>query len=308
MNTDDSFTNCLSRLSVTFRGPGGIVGERLSHILQREAQYEQVAAQQTDWFMTLMDSFQDFYIHTFDEAAGHKHVVNIDVCVILAASFYRMRCALIGFYRGYPFDAAASARPLFENASFLGAALHGIVSHDDMFSFADNIDFEVETRAGVANAQRDHLRDINNDIRNKMWGPRSGLDKREQEEIEALIRTFHSHVHRAESTVVELTGEMLKRRALPPLAPVFNLRRANVFATSLVYVSWLLLRVVPFRSYPGDFSEEWKLKYDLLDKSFDCYLHSTQSAVYPAFRRMVQMRFTFDPDDAWKRIKVEPIR
>lgn len=306
MANENEIKKWQDRLTETFRGAGGCVGERLSAVLAAEGRYEVAAIENTHGFTTLLDSFQDFFIQTFDEMRGHEHRKNINVCAILVASWSRLRHAMQGFYRGYPYDAAASIRALFENAFFLGAAINGIVKPDDQFSFANSIDFASTSTAEVFRVQRKHLGSLTNIIREEMHGAKSGLSTTDQIAIDELLRSLHGHVHRTESSIAMLIVESVKTNKLPELLPRFDLRRSLHFAAPMAYACWLLFRVLPFVSSFKDYSSVWRHRYSILDESFREWVRLNNGSTGEAFCRMVDNRFNFDAKTGWANVRVEP--
>ena len=293
-------------LSRMFRGPTDIIGERLCAVHAAERECSLATRDNTHGFTVLMDCFQDFYTQTFDEMVVHSRVKNVNVCSILVASFQRMRCSLLGLYHGYPYDGAAGIRALFENAFFLGAVLNGYVHHGDWYSFLNGADVTPENIDALVRAKRSNDTKTDRKVLQKMRRSESGLSPEDQQGIDQLLQPLNSHVHRAESTIMVVSLDLMQTRSPPSLSPRFDLSRASHFTTPMVYAAWLLLRVLPFVSHPNDFSDDWKTKFATLDDSFQFYIRTTRGSGFEGFCRMVETRFTFDADSAWANVEVEP--
>jgi hypothetical protein len=212
---------------------------------------------------------------------------------------------LIGFLHGYPYPAAGNIRAVFENTFYLGAVLHGVIQHDDLFSFASVIDHDADSTAKVFRTQRDHMRKIEEAVTQFMRGERSNLSPEDQKEIAHVLRLLHSHVHRAESSIVMASLNMVKKRRLPSLSPAFHDKATGHFATYAVLPAWLFHRVVPFLSSPTKFHDVWIMKQKLLDDSFRFYVEKTDAYGASAFCRLLDTRFSFDVDAATERVRVE---
>ena len=304
MTREDTIAEWLDRLARTFRGLGGTIGERLREVRLAEKRYWPTVVAKSYGFTVLLDSFQDFYLQTFEEGRAHDRVKNVNTYAILAASFYRLRYALLGFQSGYPYDAGASIRALFEIAFLLGAVLNGYIPHDALFAFAKDEDFAAAEAEKKMKIHREHVQVLDRQVSRRMRGDQSGLGLKDQQQIARILRLLHGHVHRAESSIAAGSLDMAKKRLLPSLMPEFDERKANSFATHMVYACWLLHRVLPYLSHPMDFSDDWQEKYSVLDHSLWFYVQHTKGEGYEAYCRMVESRFTFDVESAWKHVEI----
>jgi len=306
MSNDETIGEWQKKLESTFRDSSGVVGGRLSSVLNSEKAHAALVPASYAGFTTLMDSFQDFFIQTYEETAVQANTKNVHVWALMVASFRRLRCAMVGLVHGYPYDAGASIRALFENAFFYSAVLHGVAAYDDLFSFASQIDYHTDTPSAISKKQRRHLQALDQTVKSFIWGDQSGLSATHQDEIGQLLTLLHSHVHRAESTIVELSLDMANHKRLPSLGPTFDERAANRFATPTVYATWMLHRLIPFMGDPTALSAEWSAKWQVLDEAFRFYVIKTQGSTCEAICQLVDTRFTFDAEEAYSRVQVSP--
>lgn len=75
------------KLSEAFKGPSGIIGERVRAISHAEKLHRRQSITCFNGFMTLLDAFQDFALQTVDEAKQHGHVLNVFSFAIILAHF-----------------------------------------------------------------------------------------------------------------------------------------------------------------------------------------------------------------------------
>ncbi|HEX3083195.1 MAG TPA: hypothetical protein VHP99_01630, partial [Pyrinomonadaceae bacterium] len=137
-----------------------------------------------------------------------------------------------------------------------------------------------------------HQRSIANLVRKRMIGNESGLSEGDQEIIQSVISSLHSHVHRAESTFVDLYFRLVQGEPVR-LVPEVDLEKASQFTNMSVLAAWSLARLLPGLSQKELFTEQWRHRYEVLDESFAFYLADFEKPIARAFERFIALKLTF---------------
>lgn len=281
------------RIETAFTGPDGIVGQRVLHLADMQNNHRQDVIAHTRGFIVLMDAFQDFALQTMDEALRHEPAPDPMRFAFLVVTLRRFIAALDLFVQGYYFDGASLLRAVWENALYIAAGVHGLVPFNPSFGGLEGVVCKGMSVRAFEKLRKKHRSEVEKVIRDKMLGAESGLSEEDQEKLFSVVWLLHGHVHRAESSFLTVVGEMHERREWPSLAPRFDLYRASMFANTAVYMSWMLLRTLPFVSRMPLFSSEWLTRYDVLDTSFRFWLTSWESKTGPTILRFIDAKFSF---------------
>jgi len=278
------------QIADTFRGPNGLVGERVRQIDLVELTIADGASTDLAGIMTLMDAFQDLIFQVAEECPPELIRSSGIKWTMLAATFQRFRFSLSGFYKGYYLDAAASLRAVFENVMYLGALLNGHINDWDIYPKIDPKTMNDDEIDALAEKTR---RQLERKLRVNMFGSGSGLSKDDQEEIDRFLKLIHLHVHRTQSSIIYMFSDWHDKVAVPSFFPRRNLRHASVFGTTAVFVGWCYLRCLA-GSLCGDHSSpQIRFKVKIMDDSFEAYVRLTQSSSAAATRNMVAQKFNF---------------
>jgi hypothetical protein len=280
-----------NRILDTFRGPTGVSGDKLLQLDQIERDHMQSLYSKAGGYATLMDAFFDFYLQTHLESCDHGSSRNAFEIAFFQATLWRFRASEIIFWRGYYYDAAAHLRSIFENIFYYGAVRNGYVGELSLFeipslSQEDLSDKEKSRLVAV------HQRRIASLVRKKMIGTESGLTPGDQEIIQKVIASLHSHVHRAESSFVDLYFRLVQGEPVR-LIPEVELEKASQFTNMSVLAAWSLTRLLPSLSKKELFTEQWQHRYDVLDESFAFYLADFEKPIARAFERFIALKLTF---------------
>lgn len=301
---EDEIKQWQTKLSEVFRGPSGIIGERVRAISRAEELHRRGSITRFNGFMTLLDAFQDFGLHTVEEAKQHGHVLHVFSFAIVAATLRRLRSALNEFYNGYYYDAASSLRTVFESVLYLGAVGNGYIRLDAMFDAANRIgatEVSVDQRFKI---ERKVQVKIDRTIALRMRGKESGLSIDEQQILERMFTLLHAHVHKASSTVTDHICEMMVDRRIPSIAPILDDHKASIFANNAVCAAWAFTRVLPCLSLLSRFSQDWQKRQGVLEESFHFYLENWEKPLGLAFMRFMEMKMTFT-DESFKRFEAD---
>src|SRR4051812_13468952 len=93
-------------LENAFRGPRGLVGERLCALQDAERRAQDTGIKEFSGFVTTADACFDFAIQSLDLLASPPGVYHLIRTPVLVASVSRMRASYVLFWMGYYFDAA----------------------------------------------------------------------------------------------------------------------------------------------------------------------------------------------------------
>jgi hypothetical protein len=126
-----------------------------------------------------------------------------------------------------------------------------------------------------------------------MIGIESGLTADDQEIIQKVIASLHSHVHRAESSFVDLYFRLVQGEPVR-LIPEVDLEKASQFMNVSVLAAWSLTRLLPSLSEKELFTEQWRLRYEVLDQLFAFYLADSEKPIARAFERFIALKLTFN--------------
>ena len=290
------------RLESTFRGPTGIVGERVLHLCQVEELHRCQIIKKTRGFTTLMDSFMDFAAMTVEEASSHGHTLNVCNFAFNCVAVQRLRVGLKLFYDGYYFDAATHLRTVYEISLYLAAVLRGHFGFDELLSPKKPIDYENTPEKEVLGIHLQHRRKVDRQVRQRMLGKESGLSEQDRDAVEQMFNVLHHHIHYGLSSVFVYVKQMLRNSLPPSLFPKLDIERGSIFCNTIVCASWGVLRVLPWLSLPKVYTRQWQERYGVLNDSFDFYIRGWDKPAGPAFVNLMRLQFTFDPVVAEKQV------
>lgn len=183
-----------------FRGPSGLVGERLVSLQNAEQITQRQGITEFAGFATVADACFDFAIDCLDILANPPGVYHILRTPLIVASIARLRSSYVLFWMGYYFDAASLLRGIFEHAIHLCAAAHGWF---DVSSRFDSGDIDLTEKPLIVAKKMHKLRQAREkEITSQIYGARSGLSIGDQDELAMLVKLMHSHVHETEMHLV----------------------------------------------------------------------------------------------------------
>ena len=106
----------------------------------------------------------------------------------------------------------------------------------------------------------------------------------------------HMHVHRGESNVIHDFLELVRTGSCIVYRQTMDAYLASIYCNGAVLAAWTHTRTLPFLSTPSRFSEPWRQKYDLLDRSFLYYIDGWEKPRRAAFLELIEASFSFKED------------
>lgn len=276
--------------------------ESVAVLSDNEAKHSNQISMEGCGFRVLMLSYQDFAMHTLEEAPKHGHSINAYNYAMNWAAMRRLRCGWNVYDIGYYDDAASYLRSVLETTMYLSCVLKGFFKFQHIHELDNDIDFDTLTVDQFFKATRKHNRRLSNEIRDKVYGASSGLSDSERKDIEVFLWTHHSHVHRSESSVSREVLELINSQRTPPIPPVVDLQKASIFCNAAVLVSWTHFRVLPYLSLPSRYSRGWLEKYRVLEEAFKFYVQEWEKPMKKAFLALIETSYTFDENIVQKHI------
>lgn len=273
----DPIAEWQSRIEATFRGPGGIVGERSLALSYYEKQHPLQMLPHLWGFTALMDASQDFLIETLELASMLPPAPDLWNYSARVATFRRLRVALNVFWQGYYHDASALLRSVIDNALLFAALETGLIAHDDFFP----PDAGQLTHDELRKQLEKRRRDADRTLRERLWGIQSGLPTDTQASLREYISLKHLDVHNCETSTVHLFTDAIRDKQWPSVFPVHDENTHSYFANSCICVGWMLIRVFPLGIKAKPYPDAWHAKWKVLDESFD-YVLEQLAAKYPA--------------------------
>lgn len=293
------------RLFSVFRFQESAIGEmpeRVAKLTDAELTHRNQILAQGSGFRALMLSYQEFAMCTLVEAPKHGNVLNAYNYAMNWAALRRLRCSWNTYNDGYYDDAAAQLRSVLETTMYLSCVLRGRFGFQRIHEFAIDPDLKSLTTDQLMKATRVHNRKLSADIRDIVYGKASTLSEAERKDVELLLWTHHSHVHRSESSVLRVVPEMIKSKRLPLVTPKVNLPTASIFCNSAVLGSWTHVRVLPYLSVPSQFSDGWKEQYRVLDEAFRFYIDAWEKPMKKAFVALIEKSYNFEESTALRQV------
>jgi hypothetical protein len=299
-----SIANWQIKLERAFTGASGVLGERVQqlHILENIHKHEITA--RTDGFTTLIISYLDFVLQSLAEIQEQQQKLHVLSFAYHVAIAKRFRVALNEFYDGYYFDAIGTLRGVFELVMFIGAALRGCLSINDLSHFDTEEDITKMDLLKLQKRKHQHVKKIENIVKINMYGEKSALTHNEQEHVLHLLALLHGGVHRGELNVATLGLDFYQKGCIPEVAPHINLENASSFCSVALVLAWTHLRTIQYVSRPMNYSTEWKHKYMLLDVSFKYYFDNWNNPVAAAIVRLIATSYTFNEMQASNQVTI----
>ena len=165
-----------------------------------------------------MDAFFDFYLQTLREAHEHTPAVNAFTYALFIATFRRFRASYNIFWDGYYNDAASHIRAVIENVLYYGAVVHKYIPLTALYQAEYSTDPKDLSMGEALKILRKHRVKLDRDIRDKMLGKKSGMEEMLSARLRQSLDVLHSHVHRAESSILEIFNDFHQRKGGSPNA------------------------------------------------------------------------------------------
>lgn len=283
------------RIEDTFAGAEGICGERCLALQEAEREHLDRLLPHVAGYTRLMDAFFDFYLQTLREAHEHTPAVNAFTYALFIATFRRFRASYNIFWDGYYKDAASHIRAVIENVLYYGAVVHKYIPLTALYQAEYSTDPKDLSMGEALKILRKHRVKLDRDIRDKMLGKKSGMEEMLSARLRQSLDVLHSHVHRAESSILEIFNDFHQRKGVR-LMPVADAHKASVFVNVSHFAAWCCVRVLPFVSESRRFTSDWRIRYQTLDESFDFFnggFEGHLADLGQAYRHFIERRLSF---------------
>jgi hypothetical protein len=192
---------------------------------------------------------------------------------------------------GYPLQAYATTRNVFDSLQALSAALQGLVDFYATEGVVPGQNFDL---AQVKKLRRR----TETEVSLLMSGSKSGLSQATIAELAVWDEMFNYEVHGARLSLAGAISFM-KGQASLPLVPSFKESDFAMFMNRYCEIAWMLHRLVPLIQPPSiPFDSTWKEKWVVIDDSFELTVHSLTKengkAIGGAIVEYVRAKFPFD--------------
>jgi len=299
----------------------GIVGGRLSPILQLERAHSDHVLQRFHPYLVLADSFLSFFLETL--AVAQKRVGQTrdserpfyrSVMRGYAILFQKFRATENLLLSGYPLSGYALLRDVKDQAIIHAALARGDVRYVEVIG----LEGVTVPKDGTCLAERlERYRTITNNrkrcerrIFKQTTGITSGFDEPTQLQFRRWDMLFNMEVHGGRLSGVQQGSGWLKGSGRLPIAPCPDDQTINLYMHRLAEIGWMVLRVLPFLQVtPGAFGEVWAQKWRLLDQSLSdvvAQAGKTGNQLAPALADLVSEKFAFHPDATSYREREAP--
>ncbi len=276
---------------------------RVHGLFDAEEAYGQQVARYKG-YLALSDAFKSFFLETTETFNRHiRPQVNAPLSEFHAMFFPRLVYAwqsLCGFERlalhGYPLQAYAGIRNIFDSVQSLSAAMQGFV---DMYATEGVVAGQAFDLKQVKKLRRQTEQEVSL----RMSGAKSGLSKSTVDELAVWDELFNFEVHGGRLSYAASVGFM-KGQAPLHVVPAFREQDFAMFMNRYCEISWMTHRLIPLVQPPAiSFDPKWKEKWKVIDESFGIVCASLTKengkAIGAAIVEYVNAKFPFNADSAF---------
>lgn len=285
----------------------GVAYGRVHELFASENRYGLEVASRFHGYLALSDAFKSFFLETTEVFnAALRPRISAPLSEFHAMFLPRLIHAwqsLCGFERlalhGYPLQAYAGLRNIFDGLQTTSAGLQGLVDF-----------YATEGVVPGQNLDIDKVRKLRKKtefaVSQLMVGERSGLSQTTIDEMAHWDRMFDFEVHGARLSFANAQDFMKGQGALP-VHPQFSQRNFAIFMNRYCDIGWMTHRLMPLIQPPGlAFDGQWKEKWRVIDESFSLVSISLSKNVGKpigaAIVEYVTTKFPFNADSEfpWK--------
>ena len=294
--SSDNIARWQKELEDAFRGPRGLVGERLCRLQDAERQTQSDGIARYNGYATVGDAFFDFAIQTLDFLANPVGVYHILRVPLFVSSISRLRASYVLFWMGYYFDAASLLRGTFENAVHLCADAHGWA---DLNSWFDVSGIDLAEPAKIV-TRKMHKRRLKHDhaVEAKVFRRHSGLSQVDQDQLAMAVNLMHAHVHKTEMHLVHLILEVKRTKTPTSVVPAWDNHRAAHYAHISLWHAWMFTRLLSYAVPQEKRSSDWTGKREVLDRSLRSWFEDWDKPLAATIIRLMDAKFAFSGE--WK--------
>lgn len=281
-----------TRVEEAFRGPSGVIGERLLKVHAAEQRVEASAIAELKGFVTIGDALFDFALHSLDILSQPVRVYHLLRNPLFVACVSRLRASYKLFWMGYYFDAVALLRGIFENVVHLTADANGWV---ELSAWIDTEGIDLDgTQREITRAMHRRRQRFSQVADGHVFKAQSGLSPEDQSELSNMLDLMHSHVHRTEMHLVHLIADVRATGHPASPLPSWSLHKGSHYANVVLAVGWMLTRLLSFAIPVSQRSESWQFRRNTLDESLGWWFASWDKPLGGAVLRLVEAKFSFE--------------
>jgi len=286
------------RLQKTFKGPTGIVGERL---LKLDGVEQAMGTQMTSTFLgylILMDSFFDLWLESIELTAARKKETWPELTPFITAThitaFWRFRASYLVFWKGYFIDGLSLLRSVFENVMQVAALVQKVVTLNDVFggvTVEQAADLPAER---VAKIIRTNILNCDKAVRDQLIGEKSELSPEAQEDMFVLQNILHGAVHKSKLNLYRLFEPWVRGERSLPIYPTYDDDAASLYMNPSTGIGWMVVRTLPLlQTESGEFPEQWQQKWEILEDSFGFMVRAYPKRMGRSIEELVEKKFSF---------------
>jgi hypothetical protein len=284
----------------------GVAYGRVHELFEAERAYG-LQATRFQGYLSLSDAFKSFFLETaevFNSSVVPR--INTQLSEYHAMFFPRLIYAwqsLCGLERlalhGYPLQAYAEIRNIFDSLQAESAALQGMV---DFYAIEGVVPGQTVDMAQVKKLRRK----TEQEVCLLMSGSKSGLSQATIDELAVWDNLFNFEVHGGRLSLTNAKDFMMGKDRLP-VFPTFREKDFAMFMNRYCEIAWMTHRLIPLVQPPGiPFDRQWKEKWRLIDESFGIIASSLTKekgkAIGAAIVEYVNTKFPFIGDSEFPKI------
>lgn len=212
----------------------------------------------------------------------------------VAIHFQTLCGAEIAARNGYPLQACASLRNVFDAAVLTSAALLKVT---DFYSIEGVVPGGALDIAKVKRLRKD----TEFQVRNVMTGNDSGLTPETIGELNKIDSIFDYETHGARMSFAMQADSWMKGKGMLPIVPRYSEAEFSLFANRYIEIAWMTLRLLPNLQPPSiHFTQAWKEKWSILDAAFRLTLDAVSAQLGKKFGHamieFIEKKFPFTKD------------
>ncbi len=285
---------------------GGVAYGRVHELFDAEKTYQRQLVR-FQGYLSISDAFKSFFLETaelFNSSIVPRVKTQLSEyhAVFFPRLFYAWQ-SLCGFERlalhGYPLQAYAGIRSIFDSLQLVSAALQSFV---DFYAIEGIIPGQESNAAEIRKLRKKTEQEVSR----LMSGSKSGLSQSTIEELAVLDSLFNLEVHGGRLSLTN-AQDFMRGKAKLPVLPTYRERDFAMFMNRYCEVAWMTHRLIPLIQPSGIFLDQsWKDKWRLIDESFDLISASLTKengkAIGAAIVEFVNAKFPFDADSTFPNL------
>jgi hypothetical protein len=279
----------------------GVAYGRVHELFDSERKYGLDVAARFRGYLSLSDAFKSFFLETtevFNSAVGPRITAPLsEYHAMFLPRLIHAWQSLCGFERlslhGYPLQAYAGIRNVFDSLQTISAALQGVVNFYATEGVVPGQPVDI-TQVRKLRKKTEH------EVNLRMSGATSGLTQSTIDELALWDRLFDFEVHGGRLSFANAQDFMKGKDSLP-VHPQFRQTSFAMFMNRYCEIGWMAHRLIPLIQPPGvPFDNLWKEKWRVIDESFALASASlskeTGKPIGAAIVEYVNAKFPFNAD------------